>query len=49
MPVSIGELGVTPTEEELWDMAEKCTRYGDVGGMEPLNKEAVYKILKDAQ
>ena len=49
MPVSIGELGVVPTEEELRDMAEKCTRYGDVGGMEPLNCEAVYRILKDAQ
>ncbi len=48
MPTSIRGLGIDPTDGELRDMAEKCTRYGAVGGMEPLNEEQVYGIYKKA-
>ncbi len=48
MPVSIRDLGINPTDEDLWDMAKKCTRYGSVGGMEPLDEVGVYEIYKTA-
>lgn len=48
MPVSLSELGINPSEEQLREMAVKCTKYGNVGGMEPLNSDDIYRILKAA-
>lgn len=46
MPVSLSQLGVYPTEQQLREMAAKCTKYGTVGGMEPLGVDDVYQIMK---
>lgn len=48
MPIRITELGIRPTDEQLRKMAKKCTKYGTVGGMQPLNGDDVYQILKKA-
>lgn len=46
MPVSLKGLGISPTEDQMREMAQKCVKYGPVGGMEPLGENDVYQILK---
>lgn len=50
MPISIKELGFAPTDEDIADMAEKCTYYGrrTVGTMQKLNAEDIKEIYKMA-
>lgn len=51
MPVSLGELGITPTLEELREMADKCCFWGErtVGCVKPLNQEDVFKIYRESR
>lgn len=51
MPVSLHELGITPTEAQIEEMAEKCvsTGNGHVGFFRQLSKEDVIKIYKMAK
>lgn len=51
MPVSIKELGVEPTEEELQELAEKCSFWGrrTIGCIKVLEKEDMYQIYKAAR
>ena len=49
MPIRIHELGVDPTEEQILEMARKCSRDGSrtVGGIRPLDEAdmaAVYRM-----
>lgn len=51
MPTSLTALGVSPTEEQYWDMAKKCTK-GDTqkeGAFGQLTAEDIYKIYKMAE
>jgi hypothetical protein len=51
MPTSLKELGVTPTDAQIEEMAEKCvaTGNGHVGFFQTLNKEDVIKIYEMAK
>lgn len=51
MPVTMKELGVEPTEEQLLELAEKCSDFGrrTVGCVKILNKEDMYRIYKSAR
>jgi alcohol dehydrogenase YqhD (iron-dependent ADH family) len=48
MPTNLRELGVTPTEEELREMAHKCAVGvgGEMGSAKVLNEQAMYDIYK---
>lgn len=51
MPINLKELGLDPTEEQLWEMAQKATS-GDsmkIGGFVPLDAQMVYDILAMAR
>lgn len=50
MPISLEELGVKPTEEQLREMAEKCSFWGKrtIGGVKALDKEDMYRIYRNA-
>lgn len=51
MPIAIHELGISPTEEQYWEMANKCTK-GDKkkeGAFGKLTAEDIYKIYKMAE
>jgi hypothetical protein len=51
MPVSLTELGVTPTEDQYWEMANKCT-HNDTkleGAFGQLTSNDIYNIYKAAQ
>ncbi len=51
MPVSLSELGVTPSEAQIRDMAEKCWRGigGPVGVVRPLEVEDIVNIYHMAR
>lgn len=51
MPVSLKELGVQPTEEQYWEMANKCTKGNTKkeGAFGQLTAEDIYKIYKMAE
>ena len=51
MPTSLAELGVSPTEEEIRTMAEKCVRGvgGPVGVVRPLEVEDIENIYRMAK
>ncbi|WP_055669105.1 iron-containing alcohol dehydrogenase [Desnuesiella massiliensis] len=51
MPTSMTELGITPTDAHIEEMAEKCvaTGNGHVGFFQPLYKEDVIKIYNMAK
>ena len=51
MPISIGELGITMTEEDMRELAYKCSFMDKrtIGRFVPLDKEAIYQIYKKAQ
>ena len=50
MPVSIRELGVNPTEEQILEMARKCSRDGSrtIGSIRPLTQEDMAEIYRRA-
>lgn len=50
MPVSITELGVEPTEDELEEMSEKASRGGEItlGCVKALNRQDIWEIYKAA-
>ncbi len=51
MPTSIGEMGITMSEDDLRELAYKCT-YMDkrtIGRFVTLDKQAIYEIYKRAQ
>ena len=51
MPVSLKELGINPTEDQIFEMAEKCCFYGKrtVGTIKKLQKEDVAAIYRMAR
>lgn len=51
MPTSLSELGLDPTDEQMWEMANKATSNDTVkiGGFVPLNASMVYEILNMAR
>lgn len=51
MPVSLKELGISPTSDELKEMAEKCSFWGKrtVGCVKSLDKEDIYRIYQEAR
>ena len=51
MPTNIRELGIELTDEQIEEMAEKCTFFGRrvVGGFKPLEKEDLIKIYQMAR
>ena len=51
MPTSLAELGVSPTDEQIEDMAQKCMHFGKrtVGGFKVLKAEDVVKIYHMAK
>ena len=51
MPVSLSELGVHPTDDQIREMAQKCGFFGHrtVGGFKVLHAEDVEKIYRMAQ
>lgn len=51
MPTSLSELGLDPTDEQMWEMANKATSNDTVkiGGFVPLNARMVYEILNMAR
>lgn len=50
MPVSLKELGITVTKEDIHDMAEKCTYFGrrTIGGFKKLGYEEIKEIYEAA-
>ncbi len=50
MPVSIRELGVNPTDEQLHEMAEKCSHFRKrtIGCVKKLDVDDMYRIYKNA-
>lgn len=51
MPTNIHELGVELTEEQMEELAEKCTFFGTrkIGAFKPLDKEDIIKIYHMAK
>jgi alcohol dehydrogenase YqhD (iron-dependent ADH family) len=50
MPTSLKELGVDPTEEQMKEMAEKCSFWGErkIGCVKVLEQEDIYQIYQAA-
>ena len=50
MPLSFRELGIRPTEEQLRDLARRCshTAHGRLGSARVLREEDMYRIYKAA-
>ncbi len=50
MPVSIRELGVDPTDEQLHELAEKCSHFRKrtIGCVKKLDVDDMYRIYKNA-
>ncbi len=50
MPVCIGDLGIEPTDEQLKELAEKCSHFRrrTVGCVKKLDVEDMYRIYKNA-
>lgn len=51
MPTSLKELGIDPTDEEMRELALKCSFFGkrDIGCVKKLNQEDMYQIYKMAK
>lgn len=51
MPTSLKELGVEPTEDQLKEMAEKCSWWGGrmIGCVKVLDGEDIWQIYQDAK
>ncbi|MHB1315330.1 MAG: iron-containing alcohol dehydrogenase [Christensenellales bacterium] len=51
LPVTISELGITVTDEQIEDMSEKCTFFGkrEVGNFQKLGKADITAIFKMAR
>jgi len=51
MPTSLKELGIDPTEEQILEMADKCSIHGGrtVGVIKKLNAEDVAQIYRMAK
>lgn len=51
MPTTLKELGVEPTEDQLKEMAEKCSYWGErmIGCVKVLNGEDIYRIYQEAK
>ena len=51
MPVKISDMGIQLTEEQMEELAEKCSHFGKrtVGCMKKLTKDDVYLIYKEAR
>lgn len=50
MPTNLPDLGINPTDEEIEEIAEKCTFFGKrtIGNLQVLNKEDMIAIYKNA-
>ena len=50
MPTRISEMGITPTDEDLHELAYKCTFMDTrtIGQFVVLDKQAIYEIYKKA-
>ena len=50
MPVNIRELGVNPTDEQIHEMAEKCSHFRKrtIGCVKKLDVDDLYRIYKNA-
>ena len=51
MPVSIRDMGIEPGEEQMKELAEKCSHFGKrtIGCVKKLDKEDMYRIYKNAR
>lgn len=51
MPVCIGDMGIELTEEQMRDLAEKCSHFGKrtIGCIKKLDQEDMYRIYKEAR
>lgn len=50
MPVSIGEMGISLTEDQMRLLAEKCSHFGKrtIGCIKKLDQEDIYRIYREA-
>ena len=51
MPVHVSEMGIDLTEEQMRELAEKCSHFGKrtIGCVKKLDKEDMYQIYKNAR
>ena len=51
MPVSIRNMGIEPGEDQMKELAEKCSHFGrrTIGCIKKLDKEDMYRIYKNAR
>ena len=51
MPVCIGDMGIELTEEQMRELAEKCSHFGKrtIGCIKKLDQEDMYQIYKEAR
>ena len=51
MPVCIGDMGIELTEEQMRELAEKCSHFGKrtIGCIKKLDQEEMYQIYKEAR
>ena len=51
MPVCIGDMGIELTEEQMRELAEKCSHFGKrtIGCIKKLDREDMYQIYKEAR
>ena len=51
MPVSIRDMGIELREEQMRELAEKCSHFGKrtIGCIRKLDKEDMYRIYKNAR
>lgn len=51
MPVCIGDMGIELTEEQMRELAEKCSHFGKrtIGCIKKLDQEDMYRIYKEAR
>lgn len=51
MPVCVGDMGIELTEEQMRELAEKCSHFGKrtIGCIKKLDQEDMYQIYKEAR
>lgn len=51
MPVCIGDMGIELTEEQMRELAEKCSHFGKrtIGCIKKLDQEDMYQVYKEAR
>ena len=51
MPVCVGDMGIELTEEQMRELAEKCSHFGKrtIGCIKKLDQEDMYRIYKEAR